>query len=91
MEVNREVNLEAKSVATTTSTRTTWAELEAACGPIGGLMGIPQLITMVGALMPGGASLPPSWGTWLAERITERQDVTLSCETPTGVWRLEIR
>lgn len=73
------------------TTRATWAELDEACSAMGGARGIPQLIAMVSAMLPGGNGLPPSWATWLDARIAERGPVTLTCETPSGAWRLELR
>lgn len=73
------------------TTRATWAELDQACSAMGGARGIPQLIAMVSAMLPGGGGLPPSWALWLDARIAERGPLVLSCETPTGVWRLELR
>lgn len=71
-------------------TKTTYAELDEATAPIGGMMGIPQLVTLVGSLLPGGAKLPPEWGEWLSQRITAREPFVLSAESPTHVWKLEI-
>jgi hypothetical protein len=68
----------------------TYAEIDAALTAIGGLAGLPVLIATVASMLPG-ASMPGEWSEWLAERCAERQPLTLSLSSASGLWTVNIK
>ena len=68
----------------------TWAELDASLSMVGGVSGLPGLLSMVGA-MAGGASMPESVIAWLGEAITKREPFSLRFATGGNEWSLDVK
>jgi hypothetical protein len=68
----------------------TYAEIDAALTAIGGLAGLPVLISSVASMLPG-ASMPGAWSEWLTERCEAREPLTLSLTSSGSSWTVNIK
>mgnify|MGYP001162058621 CR=1 FL=1 len=72
--------------------RTSFQELNEQTAMIGGLSGVPKLVTMVSQLMPGGGAFPSTWNDWLTARIASERPFSVVFTSPDDgeVWTLVV-